>query len=657
MPAIAGRLYSDVAGREPGAWSTGRVGVEMLKRMRQKRFWKAGLDLVCVFISFFLAFAIRFELEVPWVFVRNFLMVSPAVVALFLAANGVTGIYRGKWKYASFDEAVNIAASCAFSTALLLAVVAATSVGRRFVPLSVTVMGGVLSLFAMESVRLAFRFMSERQLRAPTEEGRKVLLIGAGEAGEMIARDMQRHPEVGYTPRAFVDDGKEKRNLIVQGVPVLGTRKDVPGLVRDLKIDDIFITIPSASGADIREIVGICEQTGAEIKILPGIFKALSEPVGLASVRGLELEDLLGREPVETDISSISAYVTGKRVMVTGAGGSIGSELCRQLLVLGPAELLLLDNDETALYDLELELGALAPRAEYRALVADVRDADRINAVFERHRPEVVFHSAAHKHVPMMEAHPSEAVKTNVQGTRNLVLASALREVERFILISTDKAVRSANVMGASKRAAELLVKQMAGRGRTRFGAVRFGNVLGSRGSVVPTFQAQIEKGGPVLITHPEATRYFMTIPEAAQLVIQAGAFTEGGEVFILDMGEPMRIMELAEKMIAMLGKRKRIDIRITGLRPGEKLHEELVLPVEEMHPTAHPKISKVISDLELGERFDERVERLIMAAVKDSDSELRQRLKEVVPSYAPAQETAREAPKVVELKRDAAGE
>ncbi len=320
--------------------------------------------------------------------------------------------------------------------------------------------------------------------------------------------------------------------------------------------------------------------------------------MGLASVRELELEDLLGREPVETDLSSISAYITGKSVMVTGAGGSIGSELCRQLVVMGPTELLLLDNDETSLYYLELELGVIAPHADFRALVADVRDAERLNAIFKQYRPQVVFHSAAHKHVPMMEAHPSEAVKTNVKGTRNLAVAAMLQEVERFILISTDKAVRPANVMGATKRAAEMLVKRLTGQGRTRFGAVRFGNVLGSRGSVVPTFQTQIENGGPVLITHPSATRYFMTIPEAAQLVIQAGAFTEGGEVFILDMGEPMSIMELADKMIALLGKKKKIDVQITGLRPGEKLHEELIHagrgtprhpPPQDIHGAAGP--------------------------------------------------------------------
>jgi FlaA1/EpsC-like NDP-sugar epimerase len=628
----------------------------MLGKFKNRNLWKIGLDLLCIYVAFFLAFAIRFEFNIPWNYMHNFLVVSPAVAALFLLANGFMGIYRGKWKYASFDEAVNIVASSVFSTAVLLLIVAISHSGRSYVPLSVTVVGGVLSLFAMESVRLIFRFISERRMRTPSEEGRRVLLIGAGEAGEMIARDMLRHPDMGYVPRAFVDDEKHKRNLIVQGVPVLGTRKDVPKLVKELKIDDIFIAMPSASGQDIRGIVGICEQTNAEIKILPGIFKALSEPVGLASVRELELEDLLGREPVETDLSSISAYITGKSVMVTGAGGSIGSELCRQLVVMGPTELLLLDNDETSLYYLELELGVIAPHAVFRALVADVRDAERLNAIFKQYRPQVVFHSAAHKHVPMMEAHPSEAVKTNVQGTRNLAVAAMLQEAERFILISTDKAVRPANVMGATKRAAEMLVKRLARQGRTHFGAVRFGNVLGSRGSVVPTFKTQIENGGPVLITHPSATRYFMTIPEAAQLVIQAGAFTEGGEVFILDMGEPMSIMELADKMIALLGKKKKIEVQITGLRPGEKLHEELMLPVEELHDTPHPKISMVLQDLGVDEQFDEKVERLIMSAIKGDDREIRQRLKELVPSYIPAVVDGA-PPNVVELRKDAAGE
>lgn len=627
----------------------------MLGKVKSRKLWKIGFDLLCIYIAFFIAFAIRFEFNIPITYLRNFLVISPAVVALFLLANGFMGIYRGKWKYASFDEAVNIVASCVFSTALLLVVVAVSPSGRRYVPLSVTVMGGVLSLFTMEAVRLVFRFTSERRMRIPSEEGRKVLLIGAGEAGEIIARDMLRHPEVGFVPRAFIDDEKEKRNLIVQGVSVLGVRKDIPKLVKELKIDDIFITIPSATGQDIREIVGICEQTDAGVKILPGIFKTLSEPVSLASVRDIQLEDLLGREPVETDISSISAYVTGKTVMVTGAGGSIGSELCRQLVVLGPAELLLLDNDETALYDLELELSSITPNRDYRAIVADIRDAERINAIFKSYRPQVVFHSAAQKHVPMMEAHPSEAIKTNVRGTRNLAVAAMLQEVERFILISTDKAVSPANVMGATKRAAEMLVKRLANQGHTRFGAVRFGNVLGSRGSVVPTFKTQIENGGPVLITHPEVTRYFMTIPEAAQLVIQAGAFTQGGEVFILDMGEPMLIMELADKMISLLGKKKKIGIQITGLRPGEKLHEELILPVEEMHGTPHPKISMVLHNLEVDEQFDDKVERLITAALRDDEHEIRLRLKELVPTYSPVAHVP--PPNLIQLKRETAGE
>ncbi len=625
----------------------------MFSRVRRRKSWKVAIDALCVAAAFLLALAIRFEMAIPSSYLRNISLVMPGIAALFLLANGMAGIYRGRWKYASFDEMVYLVASCGVATALLFAVVAISSAGRRFVPLSVTVMGGVLTLFAMGSARLIFRFLSERRMRTRPREGRAVLLVGAGEAGEMVARDMLRHPEAGYVPAGFVDDDPAKRNLVVQGVPVLGTRHDIPRLLGELGAEEVFITIPSARGSDIRDIVGICEQAGAEIKILPSIIAAMGERVGLASVRSLQLEDLLGREPVETDLSSISSYITGKRVMVTGAGGSIGSELCRQLAALGPSELTLLDNDETALYELELELMSLAPHGSIFAVVADVRDAERVNAVFKRFRPQVVFHSAAHKHVPIMELHPSEAVKTNVMGTRNLALAALLQEAERFILISTDKAVRPANVMGATKRVAEMMVKRLDGLGRTRFGAVRFGNVLGSRGSVVPTFQSQIERGGPVLITHPEATRYFMTIPEAAQLVIQAGAFTEGGEVFILDMGEPMLIMELAEKMISLLGKGRKIDIRICGLRPGEKLHEELVLPAEEMLPTPHPKISKVVADLELAPDFEARVERLIAAAVRDHDGEIRQRLKEIVPSYAPAEEKAGPS-RVVELRRDA---
>ena len=402
-------------------------------------------------------------------------------------------------------------------------------------------------------------------------------------------------------------------------------------------MDEIIITIASITGDGLRRILPFCEDTGAKIKILPGIFKAMAGEISVTAVRDLRVDDLLGRPPVETDLASISAYVTDKVVMVTGAGGSIGSEIACQLSDLSPKELLLLDNDETSLYELEMELTRGLATCPFRLLVADIRDLERLNSIFWRYRPQVVFHSAALKHVPMMEHHPSEAVKNNVMGTRNLAAVSIGQGAERFILISTDKAVHPVNVMGATKRVAEMLIKEYAGTNHTIFTAVRFGNVLGSRGSVVPTFKKQIKEGGPVLVTHAEVTRYFMTIEEAAQLVIQAGAFTETSDIFILDMGEPVRIMDLAREMVRLMGREKDVEVRVTGLRPGEKLHEELSYPLEEMIGTPHPKIKKAVHDLELPYDFEERVEELITASIEDDEHRVRLLLSLLIPTYEPS--------------------
>ncbi len=600
------------------------------------RWVKVTIDLVAVFLGFIVSLAVRFEFSIPADNMRNFWLAIPVVVCLFLGTNAVMRLYSGRWKYASFDELLNLSSAAVVATALLFLVDALVPWVRRYIPISVTVMGGVLSLFIMAFARLQFRLLGEMRLRRGSRGGKNVLLVGAGEAGEMIARDMLRHPEYDYFPAGFVDDDPAKRRLVIQGVPVLGGREDIPRLVERYEIDEIFITIPSAAGEKLRDILPFCEDTGAKIKILPGIMKTMAGEVGVAAVRELELEDLLGREPVETDLASISAYVTDRVVLVTGAGGSIGSELARQLCGLGPRLLLLLDNDETALFDLEMELTRRLTPCPFATIVADVRDAERIASVFQRYRPQVIFHSAALKHVPLMEYHPSEAVKNNVLGTRNLAEACLAAGAERFILISTDKAVHPINVMGATKRVAEMLIKHYTGRNTALFCAVRFGNVLGSRGSVVPVFKRQIEQGGPVLVTHTDVTRYFMTMEEAAQLVIQAGAFTRGGDIFILDMGEPVRIIDMAFQMIRLMGKEGEVEVRVTGLRPGEKLHEELAFPVEEMQRTPHAKIDKAVHDLELPGDFTAEVDELIAAAVRDDEERVRALLSRMVPTYEP---------------------
>jgi FlaA1/EpsC-like NDP-sugar epimerase len=594
---------------------------------------KIGLDAVAILMGFLVALAMRFEFKIPSRYFTNLLIALLFIVPLFLLANSLTHLYSGHWKHASFDELINLSSASTISTVVLSAAVMVIPGARKLVPVSVAVIGGLFSLFALSFVRLRYRFFSERRLRRSEPTGRKVLLIGAGEAGEMVARDMLRHPEYDYSPVGFIDDDTAKKNLVIQGVHVLGGREDIPSIAERLGVDEIFITIPSVSGEKIREILPFCEKTGAKIQILPGIFLTMAGDVGVESIRELRLEDLLGREQVKTDIESIAAYITGKVVMVTGAGGSIGSELSHQICNLRPRRLLLLDNDETSLFELEMDLAHRASTCSREVVLADIRDADRLTAVFERYRPQVIFHSAAMKHVPMMESHPSEAVKNNVLGTRNLAQLGTRYEVERFILISTDKAVQPVNVMGTTKRVAELLLRGSEGNG-TLFTAVRFGNVLGSRGSVVPIFKKQIEEGGPVLVTHNEVTRYFMTMEEAAQLVIQAGAFSRGDDLFILDMGEPVRIVDLACDMVRLLGGGRDIEIRVTGLRPGEKLHEKLVFQVEEMLPTPHPKINKVVHDTELPQDFDAQVDELIEAAVRDNEDEIRARLSRLVPSY-----------------------
>lgn len=612
-----------------------------LKGFASKRAWlKIAADAAVVALSFMVAISVRFEFVIPRQYMTNFIIVLPGVVALYLLANFLMHLYAGRWRFASFEELLNLSSAAIISTAVLFLALLLVPGARDYVPISVGVMGGVLALFAMAFLRLQYRMLEEWKLEKAGGGSIRVLLVGAGEAGDMVARDILRHPELDLDPVGFADDDPAKRNLVLHGVPVLGTSADIPRLARDRRIDEIYLTMPSATGERIRAILPYCEETGARIKVLPGIYTAVAGEVGVAAVRELRLEDLLGREPVQTDIASISAYTEGKTVLITGAGGSIGSELARQLCHVGPGRLVMLDNDETALYDMELEMAAHTGACPGVVVVADIRDPGRLDDVFERFKPQVVFHSAALKHVPMMELNPSEAVKTNVLGTRNVAEQAVRHRVERFILISTDKAVEPTSVMGATKRVAELLMKSMNSQNGTLFSAVRFGNVLGSRGSVVPVFQKQIEDSGPVLVTHPDIERYFMTIEEAAQLVIQAGAFTEGGgDLFILDMGESVRIMDLAQQMVRMLGNGKDIEIKVTGLRPGEKMQETLVFEVEETLPTRHPKINRVVHEYELPQDFEEQVNGLFDNAVQDDGTEIVARLSRLLPSYQPNDE------------------
>jgi FlaA1/EpsC-like NDP-sugar epimerase len=491
-------------------------------------------------------------------------------------------------------------------------------------------------------VRLSTRIRALRPRREPaierSETPSRVLVAGAGDAGELLVADVQRRYASRYEVVGFVDDDGRKLGGHIHGVRVLGQIADLPRVVAEQQATQILIAIPTANGAQMRRIVGLCKQTGAKFKTIPGLADLVDGEVGVSQLRPVAIEDLLGRDPVEQDMELISREMKGRAVLVTGAGGSIGSELCRQLARFEPSVIVLVERAENALFHVHRELAARFPNVRFEPCVADIAEARRMETVFAAHRPSVVFHAAAHKHVPMMEWNPIEAVTNNVFGTRALADLADRHGVERFVMISTDKAVNPTSVMGASKRVAEMYVQALSQRSKTRFVTVRFGNVLGSNGSVIPIFQEQIAKGGPVTVTHPDMRRYFMTIPEASQLVLQAGSMGNGGEIFFLDMGEPVRIADLARDLITLSGLRPGVDveIRFTGLRPGEKLFEELSVTAEHAEATRHPKIFVGRFRPFDWDELQHLLVALAMTPAQDGQA-LRRALRRLVPEYTPA--------------------
>lgn len=555
---------------------------------RVRAEWLAMLiDALLVTLSYSLVLMIRYDGAVPTEAWRDELRFLPFAITGFILSGWAFGLYTHVWRHASVLEARRLLLSGGAAT-LVLAV--GVWLGPRLVPLAVAIGGGVLTTGMMGAVRYQSRLFSRRRLEA---EGRgpRAVIVGAGTTGAGLARQMLQGSTAGLTPVAFVDDDPRLAGKQVLGVPVVGDSTDLTRAIRDFEATQVIIAVPSAPATLVRRVTDQAETCGVAIRLVPALEDIVRTGLRLQDVRQVKIDDLLGRDPVDTDLASVEALLRGRRVLITGAGGSIGSEIARQVAHFGPAELLLLDHDETHLHD--LSTGLKAPHLD---LLADIRDRDRVVRIFERHRPEVVFHAAAHKHVPMLEAHPSEAVRTNIVGTHNLLEAARQVGVGAFVLISTDKAVFPSSVMGASKRVAEYLTIDTARQTDGRYTAVRFGNVLGSRGSVVPTFAQQIEAGGPVTVTDANMTRYFMSIPEAVQLVLQAAALSRGGEIYMLDMGEPVSIMELARRMIRLSGRRvgADVEIRVVGTRPGEKLAEELHVPSEEPAPTEHPAIRRL---------------------------------------------------------------
>lgn len=498
-------------------------------------------------------------------------------------------LYKKVWEYASVGELVSIVKAVTFSI-LITAIVQYLVFSEIYI--RVLFITWMLHILLIGGSRFSWRLYRDRFIKEKDEK-RRTLIVGAGSAGSTVVRQLLHHENGELLPVAFVDDDMAKNKLEIYGIPVCGTIEQIPEVVENKKISDIIIAIPSLPKKEIRRIYEICAQTDAKIKIMPLIEDVMTGKISVSSIRNVEVEDLLGREPVELDISRISESITGATVLVTGAGGSIGSEICRQICCFSPKRLLLLGHGEYSIYTIDMELRKkYGNEIEIIPIIADIQDRARIFDVIDKYRPKVVYHAAAHKHVPLMEYSPKEAVKNNIFGTKNVAEASDTFGVDTFVLISTDKAVNPPNVMGATKRIAEMIIQNMAKESNTKFVAVRFGNVLGSRGSVIPLFKKQIEAGGPVTVTHPDMTRYFMTIPEASRLVIQAGVLGKGGEVFVLDMGEPVKIVDLARNLITLSGYSvEEIGIEFTGIRPGEKMYEELLDENEIQEKQIYPKI------------------------------------------------------------------
>jgi len=638
-----------------------RTLVSHLLALRNRHFF--GLDLVFLAFSPFLAFLLRTDrlanqpagwdlLSRYWVGLVVYTVLGLGVRLLVFAR---LGLYRRYWRYASIEELDRIAWSVSLSTLLLLAlvffcrlpVVVAAGFPLWNFPRSVVLIDGLLLLIAVGGVRFSVRLATRWQQAASKVPVRRVLIMGAGDAGAMIAREMRKNAELGLEPVGFIDDDPTKQHMHSHDVPVLGTRSDIPSVVQEYKISQVIIAMPTATGATIREFVRICDRAGVQARIMPGLGELLDGRVSLKQVRDVRIEDLLRREAVQTDVEAVAGLLGGKRVLVTGGGGSIGSELCRQIWRCGPSELILLGHGENSIFDIHNELRqspvsnpqSPIPTPHLIPVIADIRFGARVRQVFEAYRPQVVFHAAAHKHVPLMEMNPVEAVTNNVQGAENVVAASLAVGVDRFVMISTDKAVNPTSIMGVSKRCAEMIVHRAARTSGKPYVAVRFGNVLGSRGSVVLTFQRQIAAGGPVTVTHPQMKRFFMTIPEAVQLVLQAAVLGSGGDVFVLDMGEPVRIADLARDLIELSGLHVGEDIEIvySGMRPGEKLYEELFIPGERYERTRHEKIFLAANaGLLVADDLSTKLQGLYQAAQAGDSNALLDSFRRLVPEFQP---------------------
>jgi len=577
---------------------TPKAGAPLWWHRLLNRRLQFGLDIGVLTGVFFLSYLLRFDFQIPEANLVRAAAQLPLVVSVQFAGLLYSGVYSFVWRYVGVAETGTFvrAALLSFLPLMLMRLGLPDKLYLWRVPVSILVLATVLGFVGVLGLRVFRRVVYEHLDKDwGDRQGTRtpVLLVGAGEAGVLAAKEIRRRASSGIEPIGFVDDDRYKQGLVIQGIRVLGDTQDLPQLVEKHGIEQVVIAIAATTRRNIRRIVEICERIPVRVKIIPGLYEILEGSVSVTSIRDVQIEDLLGREQVRLDEGEVRRFLAEKAVVVTGAGGSIGSELARQVARFHPERLILLERAEFALFEIDRELRRLHPELELVPTVADVGDRSRMRAVLSSYRPDVILHAAAHKHVPLMESQPAEAIKNNVLATSLLGEIAGELGVGAFVLVSTDKAVRPASVMGASKRVAELVVQELGRRFATRYVAVRFGNVMGSAGSVVPIFREQIARGGPVTITHPEMTRYFMTVSEASQLVLQAGAMGNGGEIFILNMGEPVRILDMACDMVLLSGLKPFEDIELvfTGLRPGEKLFEELQLTGEAVSQTSHPKI------------------------------------------------------------------
>ncbi len=599
------------------------------------------VDLLLIFCSYFVAFIFRFkytdisiaEIVVMYEsYISKIFLMSLIFIGIFMAFKQ----YKSIWSIASIDEFLRGIIATALGTSVVLVI---SCLDKRRIPLMVTIMAGIMIMVFCNGIRIGWRVV-RRTLIFITDRSngnyKRVLVVGAGGAGALVANEYKKNPQYKKKVVAFVDDFSEKRGTYVSGVKVLGDRYDIPTVVESQRIEEIIIAISELKEVELKKILDECKKTTAQVKIMPGVSEVIDGKFSVKKIRDVDVEDLLGREPIKLDFSGISSYIENKVIMVTGGGGSIGSELCRQIAKFNPKELIIFDIYENNAYDLQNELLRKYKNLNLKTLIGSVRDRKRLNSIFKEYRPQVVFHAAAHKHVPLMEDSPGEAIKNNVLGTLNTAELASEYGVERFVLISTDKAVNPTNVMGATKRMCEMVIQSIDKESDTEFVAVRFGNVLGSNGSVVPLFKKQIAEGGPVTLTHKDITRYFMTIPEASQLVLQAGAYARGGEIFVLDMGEPVKIYDLAENLIRLSGyiPNEEIEIKVTGLRPGEKLYEELLMNEEGLSETPHKKIFIGRPGEFKLEKVKNNINTLLDVVKIGNKEKLREKLQEVVPTY-----------------------